>query len=201
MLTLQKKPNLTTSLEFINTVGWRESAASEEHLNNCQDLLVWCHEHGVLDDQEYEKAVAEASASPLYAVGAFRSALKLREDLYVVFSALMEQRDPVEESLAGYNVALSAALSHLRLVKGDTGYELSLREGLVLDYVAWKVAISAADLVTSGTFDRVKRCAAEGCNWLFLDESKNRSRRWCDMNNCGNIMKARRHYARIRVTK
>lgn len=153
----------------------------------------------VLDDQEYEKAVAEASNSPLYAIETHRRALELREDLYVIFSALIVGRDPEEESLARFNRTLSIALSHLNLVKGEARYNLSIYDGWSLDFMPWRVAISAADLITSAKFDRVKRCASEGCNWLFLDESKNRSRRWCDMNNCGNIMKARRHYARIRV--
>jgi predicted RNA-binding Zn ribbon-like protein len=201
VITLQKKPNLTTPLEFVNTVSWRESLAAEEHLKNCQDLLDWSHKQGVLDDQEYGKAVGEASDSPLYAIEAHRRALELREDLYVIFSALIVGRDPEEESLTRFNKTLSIALSHLNLVKGDAEYKLSIHDEWPLDLVPWRVAISAADLITSAKFDRVKRCASEGCNWLFLDESKNRSRRWCDMNNCGNIMKARRHYARIRVHK
>jgi predicted RNA-binding Zn ribbon-like protein len=201
LLTSQKKPSLTIPLEFVNTVGWRESAAAEEHLKNYQDLLDWSHKQGVLDAQEYEKAVAEASDSPHYAIEVYRRALELREDLYVIFSALIEGSDPVVESLARFNQTLSIALSHLALVKGEAGYDLTIHNGGFLDFIPWRVAISASVLITSDKFDRVKRCAAEGCNWLFLDESKNRSRRWCDMNNCGNIMKARRHYARIRIHK
>jgi predicted RNA-binding Zn ribbon-like protein len=60
----------------------------------------------------------------------------------------------------------------------------------------WPVARSAADLLTSQEQSRVRECAASDCGWLFLDLSRNRSRRWCDMETCGNRTKARRHYAR-----
>jgi len=41
--------------------------------------------------------------------------------------------------------------------------------------------------------------ATDGCGWLFLDETRNRSRRWCSMKDCGNRAKARRHYRRRRA--
>ena len=201
MLTLQKKTSLTTSLDFVNTVGWRESAAAEEHLPSYKDLLEWGLKHGVIGPQEYENADSDASTSPVDAAAVHHRALKLREDLYVIFSAMIDGRDPDAVAMARFNEALSEALSHLKLVRGESGYELSIRDGRRLEVLPWRIAVSAADLITSDKFDRVKRCASEGCNWLFLDESKNRSRRWCDMSNCGNIMKARRHYARIRASR
>ena len=42
----------------------------------------------------------------------------------------------------------------------------------------------------------VRICGADDCLWIFLDTSKNRTRRWCDMKQCGNRMKARRFYER-----
>jgi predicted RNA-binding Zn ribbon-like protein len=49
-----------------------------------------------------------------------------------------------------------------------------------------------------GEHRRVRRCANEKCLWLFVDESKNGTRRWCDMTACGNRAKARRHYLKIK---
>ena len=60
----------------------------------------------------------------------------------------------------------------------------------------WPLALSAGDLLTSADRERVKECAADNCSWLFLDMSRNRSRRWCDMAVCGNRAKARRFRAR-----
>ena len=60
----------------------------------------------------------------------------------------------------------------------------------------WPVARSAADLLTSDDLGRVRECAGERCNWLFIDRSKNHSRRWCDMQDCGNVAKVRRYRSR-----
>ena len=69
-----------------------------------------------------------------------------------------------------------------------------LNKEQALDRMLWVVARSAADLLVSGELDTVRVCAGEDCNWLFLDTSKNRSRRWCDMKSCGNRAKVRKHY-------
>jgi predicted RNA-binding Zn ribbon-like protein len=58
------------------------------------------------------------------------------------------------------------------------------------------LAQAACDLMTSGMLDRLRACGSETCRWLFLDTSKNHTRRWCDMKICGNRMKARRFHAR-----
>jgi predicted RNA-binding Zn ribbon-like protein len=68
-----------------------------------------------------------------------------------------------------------------------------------LDRVLWPVARSAAELLTSDDLAAVRECAAPDCRWLFLDRSRNRSRRWCAMATCGNRSKARRHYRRGRA--
>jgi predicted RNA-binding Zn ribbon-like protein len=63
----------------------------------------------------------------------------------------------------------------------------------------WPILRSAAEVLTSEKRTRLGQCADDrGCGWLFLDTSKNRSRRWCDMEDCGNRAKARRHYLRER---
>jgi len=62
------------------------------------------------------------------------------------------------------------------------------------------VARSAAELLTSDNVDRVRECEDDrGCGYLFIDQSKNRSRRWCSMESCGNRAKARRYYARLQA--
>ena len=64
----------------------------------------------------------------------------------------------------------------------------------------WPVAHSAAGLLTADDLARVRECAAEHCTWLFVDHSKNRSRRWCDMQSCGNAAKVRRYRSRKQLT-
>ena len=47
-----------------------------------------------------------------------------------------------------------------------------------------------------GTWERMKACAADTCRWAFYDQSRNRSRQWCDMAVCGNRAKARNYRKR-----
>ena len=60
---------------------------------------------------------------------------------------------------------------------------------------------SAADLLANAEHRRVRRCANDECLWLFLDHSKGGTRRWCDMNACGNRAKSKRHYLRSKAEK
>jgi predicted RNA-binding Zn ribbon-like protein len=63
-----------------------------------------------------------------------------------------------------------------------------------LDWILNPLIRSAADLLVSDELKRVKRCGDPACGWLFLDTSRNKSRRWCDMSDCGNRAKASRFY-------
>ena len=70
-----------------------------------------------------------------------------------------------------------------------------------LDRVLWPVVRDAAELLSGEDLDRVGRCADANCGWLFLDTSRNHSRRWCSMKDCGNRAKARRHYQRTAASE
>ena len=85
------------------------------------------------------------------------------------------------------------ALSRGKLVPSGGGFAWEWALGDDLAGVLWSVAHSATGLLTSGPLGRVKGCA--GCNRLFVDESKNKSRRWCSMEDCGTHAKMRRYVA------
>ncbi|MBD3886162.1 CGNR zinc finger domain-containing protein [Phormidium tenue FACHB-886] len=65
-----------------------------------------------------------------------------------------------------------------------------------MEYPLWLVIRSAEALLTDSHLNRVREWAETDCGWVFLDMSRNRSRRWCDLEDCGNRAKARRHYGR-----
>ena len=60
----------------------------------------------------------------------------------------------------------------------------------------WPVARGAAELLTGPDAAHISECQSDDCGWLFLDQTRNHGRHWCDMQGCGNRAKARRHYAR-----
>lgn len=92
------------------------------------------------------------------------------------------------------NRELRRASADARLVASADGVEWRWEGNAeALDQMLVPIARSAAELLTSPEVDRVRECSSDTCGWLFLDVSKNRSRRWCDMKTCGNLQKVRRH--------
>jgi predicted RNA-binding Zn ribbon-like protein len=193
------------SLDFVNTVGWRLTDRPREYLRSYEDLLEWAREAGLLTQGERESLSREAMLDPEGARETLSRALVLREAIHRAISAAIAGEPQDESDLSALNGELSIALSHLRVVPSGGaygwGWEWSGDDGEAkLDGPLWPVAQSAAELLTSPKLGRVKLCAGEGCGWVFLDESRNRSRRWCDSRDCGNRERVRRHLARKRAS-
>ncbi len=184
-------------LDFANTADWHRSARPEERLRSYADLLAWGRQAAALTAGEAERLLRAAQRRPADAADVLRRAVALREAIYRLFSALAAGRPPADADLAVLNAALAEALPRLRLAASEEGFVWTWAgDADALDAVLWPVARSAAELLTADERDRVRECADDNCGWLFLDMSRNRSRRWCSMEGCGNRAKARRYYAR-----
>lgn len=184
-------------LDFVNTFSERGSSVPEEHLNSYADLLAWSRQAGIVDEQRVEQLQTLSEGQPGRAGQEIERARWAREFLFRIFSALAGGQSPRQEDLEHFNVLLAAAMKHARIAPGDGGFVWDWREDQDrLELPLWIVVRDAADLLTSQELSRVRTCASDDCDWLFLDTSKNRSRRWCDMKSCGNRAKARRHYGR-----
>ena len=128
-------------------------------------------------------------------------ARELREAIYRIWVAEAHQELPPVEDVELLNSVLARALSHQRLDREGDRYALNWRDDDALESILWRVVKSAAELITSEEAKLVRQCeafATSDCAWLFIDETRNRSRRWCSMASCGNRAKARRHYHRTR---
>jgi predicted RNA-binding Zn ribbon-like protein len=192
-------------LDFVNTVGSRLTDRPSEYLRSYEDLLDWARQGGLLALEETEDLVRQAKLDPERAQETLSRALALREVIHRVISRAIVGEFQDESDLSALNRELSIALSHLRVTPADGaygwGWDRSADDGgALLDSPLWPVAQSAAELLTSPKLSRVKVCAGEGCGWMFLDESRNGSRRWCDSRDCGNRERVRRHLARKRAS-
>ncbi len=185
-------------LDFANTLEHR-LGGGRESLRSYSDLLAFGVQTGSLAAADAEGLARRARRRPGPAAGALDRAIAAREDLYRIFSALAAGARPAPAELRGLNRALPAALARLRLVADGEriGWTWS-GPADAFDRPLWPVLRSAAELLTSDDRERVRECDSRTCSWLFLDCSRNRSRRWCDMKTCGNRAKARRHYRRRR---
>ena len=193
------------SLDFVNTVGWRLTDHPSEYLQSYEDLLEWGGQAGVLTPEEREGLLRQAKLDPEGAQETLLRAIALREAVHRVVSATIAGEPQDGSALAAVNGELSVALSRLRVMPDGGAYGLGWDRdeddgGAPLDGPLWPVARSAAELLTSPKLGRVKVCAGKGCGWIFLDESRNGSRRWCDSRDCGNRERVRRHLARKRAS-
>ena len=185
-------------LDFVNTLGDRPIAQPhQEDLHSYADLVAWSESAGILSGEEAAEYVRAAAWRPSDADAAFARAIALREVMYRVFSAVAAGAPPPTDDLAAVNVAIADAMGHARLVSAEGHFHWEWERapsapGSMLRPVVW----SAAELLTAEELHRVHECAGHDCSWLFLDMSKNGSRRWCSMETCGNRAKARRHRER-----
>jgi predicted RNA-binding Zn ribbon-like protein len=186
-------------LDFANTVGWHDSDDPKEWLNTYSDLMLWGKHAGMLTDKEAQKLIDKASKRTSEAKRILEKAIQLRETIYRIFSSLIGKSQPIDEDLSILNSFLSDAMGRSRVIRTKEGFSWGFHTGKgSLDWVLHPIARSTAELLASDKLQRVKKCSGPYCGWLFLDTSRNRSRRWCDMKDCGNRAKAKRHYHRKR---
>jgi predicted RNA-binding Zn ribbon-like protein len=182
-------------LDFANTSV--RPTRPRELINSYSDLISWSQQAGIITDHEAQRLTQEAARRPGEAALTLERAIVLREALYSIFSAVADMRSPDEADLALLNGELAQALAMSRIVPRAASFAWGwVDDEERLERMLWPVARSAADLLTSEELHAVRECAASDCSWLFMDTSKNKSRRWCDMKTCGNRVKARQHYHR-----
>ena len=179
------------ALDFINT---EDGDPPAECLRGYGDLVVWSVLVGLLSAEEGERLTEEAELRPEDAEDAYRDALLLRGALQGIFRAVAEDSGPAFRDLETLREHEREALSRAELVQEDKSFRWEWEDPRDLSRMLWPVAHAAAGLLTSGDLDRLKLCA--GCYWVFLDASRNRSRRWCTMEVCGTDEKKRRYVAK-----
>ena len=187
-------------LDFCNTVDPREGPRPYDFLSSYFDLVAWAAKTGLISEQDEHSLRAEARERPAAAQAAVGQALELREALYRIFSSVANGEPAEAADLEIFNGAFRRASAHVRLAASHQCFAWSWRETEDgLDRTLWLVAQSAVELLTSNELQRVRKCPGRSCGWLFLDVSKNRSRRWCSMDGCGSRAKMRGLYARRRA--
>jgi predicted RNA-binding Zn ribbon-like protein len=190
-------------LSFANTADWHASAQPVEGLKRYWDLLNWAFTTGVISREKANRLALIADQSPDVAEGVLRDGVELREAIYRIFSAIANQRSVDQGDIRVLNRFMQTSYPFLQIVDLDDGFQLSWGQSIeALDQILWPVIHSAVKLLTSDQLERIGQCADDrGCGWLFYDTSRNRSRRWCSMESCGNRAKAQRYYEKERMTR
>jgi len=186
-------------LDFVNTVGGRTPADSTgsrvlaDKLAGYGDLLAWARHTQSVAETDARRLARLAEDRPREAASVLGRALALREALHRTLRALMLDRRPEPTDLSLLNTEIAEARGREVLAPFRDGLRWEWPDsGGRLESPLWPVVRAAAALITSGDLSRLRECGGERCGWLFLDRSRNRSRQWCTMEDCGNVSKVRR---------
>jgi predicted RNA-binding Zn ribbon-like protein len=176
---------------------------SREYLHSYTDLLAWGHHAGFLSSDETQRLRNKAANDSSAATAVFDRAIALRATIYRIFAAVAHGQVLARADITDLNIKLAELPARLQVVGSREKFVWQwLQDAETLEGILWPIAWSAVDLLTSADLLRVRQCAhSKACDWLFVDTSKNGSRRWCSMNLCGSRDKGRRYYQRKRLMR
>ncbi len=186
-------------LDFTNTVEYRGSEQCLEFLRSYTSVLAWCWRNQLVNDAEMERLNALSLDRSAEAEAAFQAALDLRETIHRLCQAVISSDSPAAADLDFLNQLLASLQPQRRLEANEQGFTWAWMQSDDLAHILAPVALAAADLLTSDELQRVRQCP--NCGWLFVDTSRNHSRRWCSMDFCGSKIKSRRQYERRKTSK
>jgi predicted RNA-binding Zn ribbon-like protein len=185
------------ALDLVNSVGGLvDPDPSSEFLRDYGDLLAWSRQAGALDPETTAALARRAQRHKPEADKTFARALELRALADRVLRPVASAEAPRPQDMAALTEIESAALAKGELAPTHEGFTWRWADTKDLETPLWPLAHAIVDLLTEGRLERLRGCA--NCRWLFLDESRNGSRRWCSMEECGTDVKKRRYVERRR---
>ena len=187
------------ALDLVNTLDWRfRESGPEELLNDYGDVLGFAEQTGLLravDARKLLRGVPEGKGKDV--VEAVR---RVRESAAEVLYAAVDGTRPSASALRRLEACFAEAKEHQELKWDGEKLNWTLPQATSLPALPlWLLSLSTAEFMTSEQMHHLRECGNAECRWLFVDTSKNHTRRWCNMKICGNRMKARRFKAQLRA--
>ena len=185
-------------LDFANTEAYRGTGHDLDLLQSYDMLVAWSLAAGALQPSEAGPLLLAAAAAPAAAGKHLAQARELRAAVHVVLQSVAHQTEPPVATLATLNAFLVESQVHCQIVRSNGGFEARFRPEDDMALPIWRLTDSAARLILSPDHERVRECPGHECGWLFLDTTRNHSRRWCDSGDCGNRSRVRAYARRKR---
>lgn len=164
------------ALDLANTISWRGTAHEVDHLRDFEMIVTWATDAGIVRDRFW--------ATPSERASLVENIHHLRTAIDSTFAAIARNAMPAKASLHAIQDFAVRSLGAASLKGAPIVFEF---QGL--DRITGPLAWAALDLLRSRELARLKQCQPTDCRWLFLDRTKNSSRRWCDMATCGDRAK------------
>jgi predicted RNA-binding Zn ribbon-like protein len=185
-------------LDFCNTMGGNRRGIPHEFLEQYTDLVSWTQQAGLINSQQADSLARRSARHPDEARAVLGRGIALREAVYRIFFEVGQKKLPAPADMECLNRELGLTLHGWRVRETHDGFLWAWSgDAESLEYPLGPIARSAADLLTSRGYQaNIHCCEGQNCGWMFVDASKNHSRRWCDMRDCGNRAKIKRHRQR-----
>ena len=183
-------------LAFVNTLSSRPADTPVERLVSYDALVDWAREQHRVSAAAADRLAAEGKRHPHQAASVLGRAREFREALNSLAESIEKDRHPQSAVLETISNYLAAAYANGRLVPHDGGLQWVASAEDDVERILWEIGRAAGRLILSPRLSKIRACAAADCGWWFVDDTKNHSRRWCDMKLCGNREKVRRFRAR-----
>jgi predicted RNA-binding Zn ribbon-like protein len=191
------------ALDFVNTVEPRTGPDQRDFLPDYRAFAAWSAHSGAVSAAEAASLARVSADAGEQATAVWARAIATREALYRLFLAVTEGRQPSPADLAVLTRACARAQRHAELTADAGKIRWRWDSPLDLERPLWEVTRSAIEVLTADDVGRLGVCShgTDGCGWLFFDTTKNRSRRWCGMTDCGTRAKSRRLTERRRQAR
>jgi predicted RNA-binding Zn ribbon-like protein len=187
------------ALDFTNTSSGRGHHSHLEHLRSAENVVSWARHAKALALADSESILTALQTDEGLAARFLKRALALREIIFAIGVEVASRRRAPDESVNALAHAHAACIAKARLTPHGGGFVWSWSpEEAPVEAVLGPIALSALTLLTQADLSRIKQCQGDHCGWLFLDTTKNKSRRWCEMEVCGNRAKQKRHQSKLR---
>jgi predicted RNA-binding Zn ribbon-like protein len=190
------------AFDFTNTASGRGTPARQEHLRAPEHVIAWSRHAKLLTPEDGDTARDLIAARPELGRKLLARALELRETIYRIGSAIAHRDAPPPadtDALARIHAACVASAKFAPF-RGNFVWSWRPADGLV-EAILGPITLSALTLLVQSDVSRIKQCAGDHCGWLFFDTTKNKQRRWCEMEVCGNRAKQKAHRARLNATR
>ena len=184
-------------LNFANTAGGHTKIREVERIPTFGDVINWSLYAELLSPAEAKALLALVKTKPKDAVHRVRELQTFREALHRLVTAIAHKQEPQRADFTRVRGTIAKILSAAEMQPVETEFNWSAdADALGLSTVIARVALSAHHMLSREKPSQLRQC--EICTWLFIDRTKNQTRRFCRQDACGNKSRAERFYSRKR---
>jgi predicted RNA-binding Zn ribbon-like protein len=185
------------AFDLTNTASGRGGPRWLEHLQTAEDVIDWARHAKVLTEKDHRQLRGRLAANRRLASALLARTLGLRDLIYAIGVAIASGSRPRGRDMDRLVRIHADCLARGRLIPTVATFAWVWNPAETpVEAILGPIALSALSLLSGADLSRIKRCPGDHCGWLFFDTTKNKRRRWCEMEVCGNRAKQKRRRER-----